>query len=117
MAERPSTIAAVGEALSAGRDEIDRLQSGASADARRIAAKSAAGAQYEARRQLGELQRLSDEIEREVETLEAASARFAEAAASASATLVELSAATDFTPPPFSGGLQGAVQRKREEAQ
>jgi hypothetical protein len=114
MPRSSSPIPIVGEALTTGRDDVDRLLTTASREAARIQAGSAARAQDEARRHLTQIEEISAEIERQVETLEAAAARFAEVAAAASARLVELSEATDFSPPSFSGGLQGAVQEHRE---
>lgn len=114
MPAEPSTIASVDRSLREGRTDVDRLMSEASGDFRRLTATSAARAQHEARRRLGEIELLRVEIEAEIAALEAASARFAEAAAAASARLVELSAATDFTPPPFRGGLRSTVRRQRE---
>lgn len=116
MSGSRSTIGSVGDALNAARGDADRIAGDVAESASRVRAGSAAGARQDARRLLAEIERTRTEIEREVATLEAASARFAEAAAAASATLVELSARTDFTPPGFSGGLQDAVALKREES-
>jgi hypothetical protein len=114
MTASRSTIRDVGDALGAARGDVGRIAADADGEADRARARSAAAARQDARRLLTEIQRTKAEIEREVATLEAASARFAEAAASASAALVELSAKADFSAPGLTGGLQSAVQSKRE---
>lgn len=114
MPAEPSTIASVDRSLREGRTDVDRLLSEASGDFRRLTASSAARAQHEARRRLGEIELVGVEIEAQIEALEVASARFAEAAAAACARLVELSAATDFAPHPFQDGLRSTVRRRRE---
>lgn len=111
-----SPIPTVGAARASERREAERASARAEAEAAGLLAGRASRARAKARRGLSEIETTQAEIEQQVEALEGAAARFAEAAAAASERLVELSAATDFSPPPLPGGLHGAVQKRREEA-